>query len=521
MSAVSRFIGLLLLALMAALVTGCKKSAETPEAVGTGARETSSGGSGSAVVTYQSNVHVLDQGPGMEAVQGISTNGAAMLLDASNPQIRSLKAGDVLVIKGLLAKKIVAAEPQGNYVLVLTQPASLTDAISQGRIHVAAPIRFGQLRADSFPLMPPRWDLLSSYAYAQSPEGTMMSQAEAKGASDAYGNLLKGLKGAVIEGWTTDWNCGTSEGKLTLHLQMKKDVGGFVALITGDGYLQNFDFNSDIGIEQSTTDKIDAGLKNLNGVMNFKWEVSKDTPGVQTGNDRIKLPGAIEVPLYKMLDGFPLFLEISGALIIKPAISGGKEYSRGAFRITYDGYQHFSAKKGNIDTDGNVKGDIQFLESQNISALAPMGMVVAFAAPRIELTFGVSKIFKFSDMKEAASKVDALADLLSQKTLTPDQYQQYKSSPMGKFGLSKAIDTAMKSDAAAYFEMVSSAGMSFTGASAIVPCSRHDIHLIGKVGVSAEAFGQDVGKAEKDIFNKDFTRIDPPGTRLCEEVNPG
>jgi len=507
---------LLLVLFVCALPLSCKKSTQEEEHA---SQPALASGSGFAKVTYRPNVHVVEQDEGMNAVQGVSTNGAALLLDASNPKVQSLKAGDVLVIKGLLAKKIIAAETQGSSILVLTQQASLTDALQQGHIHVASPVRFGSLRAAAPPsLREQLFDFLSPTVYAQSPEGTALSKAEAKGTKDAYGNMLSGIKGAIIEGWTTDFNAAPSEGRLNLNLQLTKDVGGFRAVITGQGYLANFDFDSDIGVEQSTYQNIDAGLKNLNGVMNFKWEVAKDTPGVQTGDDRIKLPAAIEIPLYRYLDGFPLFLEISSALIIKPAISGGKEYSRGAFRITYDGYQHFSAKKGNIDSDGNVTGDIQFLESQNISALAPMGMVVAFAAPRIELSFGISKIFKFSDMKEAAEKVDFLADQLAKRVLSPDQYAQLKSSPFGNFTFSKAIETATKSDAAAYFEMVSSSGMSFTGISAITPCTRHDIHLWGKVGASAEAFGQDVGKAEKEIFRKDFTRIDPPGTHLCESV---
>jgi hypothetical protein len=515
MPGVSRSFCLLLLGLLGTLgifQIGCKRSAPAREEGYKGSQPPADTGSGSAVVSYKSNVHVLDGAPGRAAIQGVSSNGAALLLDSSNPQIQSLKAGDVLVIKGLLAKKIVAAESQGASVLVLTQQASLGDAIDHGHIRVSAPVRFGALRSANGPFsLPRKWNLLPAVAYAAGPE-----ESESAG-----GKIIEGVKGAIIDDWDVDWSATPADKRLNLDLKMKKSVGGFTALITGEGYLDNFDFNSDIGVEQSTTDQIETSLKNLNGVMNFKWEVAKDTPGVQTGDDRIKLPAGIEIPLAEYLEGFPLFLEISSALIVKPAISGGKEYSRGAFRITYDGYQHFTAKKGNIDADGNVTGDIQFLESQNISALAPMGMVVAFAAPRIELTFGISKILDFKDMKEAAAKVDALADLLAQKSLTPDQYQQFKSSPMGQFGMTKAIQTAIKSDAAAYFEMVSSAGMSFTGASAIVPCSRHDIHLWGKVGASAEAFGQDVGEVEKDVFKKDFTRIDPPGTRLCEEVNPG
>jgi hypothetical protein len=37
-----------------------------------------------------------------------------------------------------------------------------------------------------------------------------------------------------------------------------------------------------------------------------------------------------------------------------------------------------------------------------------------------------------------------------------------------------------------------------------------------KVGASLQAFGQDVGKAGTEIYKKDFERVDPPGTRLCE-----
>jgi hypothetical protein len=251
--------------------------------------------------------------------------------------------------------------------------------------------------------------------------------------------------------------------------------------------------------------------------MNFKWEVSTETPGAKTGDYHIKLPAGLEIPLYEYCDGLPLYLEVSSALILKPALSGGQEYSRGAFRINFSGYQHFSGSKGNIDADGNVTGDIQFLESQNISALAPLGMVVAVAAPRVELSFGLTKIFPMDNLETAAEKVDAVADFLAKKTLSPDQYAIF-TEKMGKDFLSKGIKNVTQSDATAYFEMVTSAGMSFSGMSAIAPCTRLDVHLWGKVGVSAQLLGMAMGSAGKDIFKRDFTHIDPPGNHLCESV---
>jgi hypothetical protein len=396
-------------------------------------------------------------------------------------------------------------------VLVLTQPADLAEAVADGQLTLSKSVRFGPVQTSK------------AIHTSQSPEGTILGGAEAAGLKDAYGNVLNGIKGAIVSGWTTDWSVTPADGQVNINLKMTKSAGGLTAVITGDGYLTGFDFDGDILIQQSTYQKIEANLKSINGLMNFNWEVGTDTPGDHTEKSRIKLPGAIEIPLAEFVGGMPLFLEISAALIIEPALTGGQEYSRGSFRITYDGAQHFTAKEGNIDSEGNVTGDIQLLEGgQNISALAPLGMVLAFAAPRIELTFGVSKALKSSgDIKEAAEKVDALADALAKKVLTPDQYQQFKDSPMGQFSLAKAAEASLASDAAAYFEMVTSSAMSNTGFSVIAPCTRYDITLLGKVGVSAEAFGQEVAKTDKEIFHKDFTNIDPPGSRLCEQTGSG
>ena len=62
--------------------------------------------------------------------------------------------------------------------------------------------------------------------------------------------------------------------------------------------------------------------------------------------------------------------------------------------------------------------------------------------------------------------------------------------------------------------------MNNTGASAITPCTRTDLRLLVKVGTHAEAFGFQAESAEKDIFKKDSTRIDPPGTHLYKSVGP-
>jgi hypothetical protein len=329
--------------------------------------------------------------------------------------------------------------------------------------------------------------------------------------------MVKGAVSSVFEGWDTIFKATPADGKLNLELTLTKNVGDFAAKITGQGYIANFQFRSGIGVQQSTMQKLEAEVKNINGVMNFQWEVAKKSSGPHSEDDRIKLPAAVTIPLAQYLGGMPLFLEISSAIIIKPEIAGA-ELSEGSFRIAYNGYQGFQAKEGNIDGNGNVTGSIEFSEPINIAPAAPMGLVVAFAAPRIELSFGVSKVFKKDDIKVAAEKVDVLADQVAKKLLDSDQYEAFKNGPMGRFQLAKAAENALQSDAAAYFEMVTSSGMSYSGISVLTPCSRQDITLLGVVGASALAFGESVGESRKEIFKKQLTKIDPLGTKLCKDL---
>src|SRR5262245_50954020 len=89
------------------LLSGCKKK-------DAGAQDSRpapvlQAGSGSAHVTYQSNVKIVDQQEGERAIIGQSSDGAALLFDPSNALARDLQAGDVLLVKGMLARKVLGA----------------------------------------------------------------------------------------------------------------------------------------------------------------------------------------------------------------------------------------------------------------------------------------------------------------------------------------------------------------------------------------------------------------------------
>lgn len=439
-------------------------------------------GTGSADVTWQPNVHVVEQRDGLAALVSVSSDGSTLVFDRSLASIPVMRDGDVLLIKGLLARRIIASEAKGNELAVLTVPASLTDLVSDAQIRLHAPIRFGSgkaLAAMHTEVEP--WQMIADAvlpaAHAQSPAEERRKKAE----GDAYGNMAKAPFKAMLKGWETKFSADTTPGRLDLSLQLKKSAAGVTAVVSGDGYLADFDFDADIDVEKSVVEKMQVNYRKLNGVMNFKWAVQTTENGSLRGNAGMKLPAVIEIPLYQYLGGLPLFLEISAAVLIQPGIGSEYSFSHGEFCVTYDGYQSFSVKDGVVDADGTVTGDIKLDGSEGGSGPAT-GIVLAFAAPRIELTLGVSNALKFEGVKEAASKADEYFDSLMDTAFGPEASAKFKQSPMSKVTAKGVVDAAMGSEAAAYIQLVTTSGMSHSGTAVMVPCTRTDVYMSVKVG---------------------------------------
>jgi hypothetical protein len=157
--------------------------------------------SGYAHVTFRPNVWVMEEEEGRGAIIGTSTYENALLFDPSNATARALRTGDVLMIKNLIARKVLAAEETPDGVIVLTEKAALTDLIQDGQIHIEMPVRYGPLQA-TVPKPRSFWSLdLVPPAYAQSPEGVMAGKAASKGAKDAYNNMVKSFWSDIIDDW--------------------------------------------------------------------------------------------------------------------------------------------------------------------------------------------------------------------------------------------------------------------------------------------------------------------------------
>jgi outer membrane protein OmpA-like peptidoglycan-associated protein len=93
----------------------------------------------------------------------------------------------------------------------------------------------------------------------------------------------------VFDDWDTQFSAEPSPRRASLKLQMRKSIGNAAALITGEGYLADFDFSSDIDVKHSVTERVQMNYKNINGTMNFKWNIQTTQAGSLLGSARMKM----------------------------------------------------------------------------------------------------------------------------------------------------------------------------------------------------------------------------------------
>ena len=262
-----------------------------------------------------------------------------------------------------------------------------------------------------------------------------------------------------------------------------------------------------------------ASIKDLSAEMTFTWEVGKGSPGPYSNEDRIKLPAPISIPLAQYLGGLPVFLEISAAIVVHPDLTGGSEIAKGSMKLTYSGSLGITG--GGDDVNGTSEGDgaIEVTEDSGLSPIAPVGMVLVVAAPRLELSLGLAKIFPIMGSADAAiAAVDKRIDTFAKAHLSPAAYDALSKSPLGTAVASNII----KSEADVFAQLVVTEGVTRTGVTALVACSRITTSLTAQVGMNGSLFGVNAGAKEhtKDVLAHEWLRVDPPGAKAVRRREP-
>jgi hypothetical protein len=266
-----------------------------------------------------------------------------------------------------------------------------------------------------------------------------------------------------------------------------------------DGTISNFGFAQHLKFPVDTTQVIN-GVKGMSGQMHFTWEVGKGTPGVWAVEDKLKLPAGVNIPLGPLLGGLPLTLDISAALLIHPALTGGNEYEKGGFTLGWNG-------------EGNSEGlTFQITEDQSISPIAPNGMVIAFCVPRVELQVApLGPFASINGISTMATVIDAIVRNASAKILSPQTLNAIHQSPFGNFSVSNALS----SKADVFVQIIHTEGATHSANTMSVSCSKVELKIDGQYGGDAQLLGMTPGATTtKPLFTKTLTHW-TPHTDLC------
>lgn len=437
-------------------------------------------------VTYSDRVVRMDREDFRKSIRSVSTDNSTLVFGPSDAAAARLTQGSILFIPGFAVRKVAVVTKQDGNIVVVTEDPTLPEIIKNGKIQWTAPVKFAQVRQQQ------------RASGVTSRSGSRFQRLASSLQPTVYAAEAGGLSGEA-DGWNYKLNATPEPDKLNLELMVSREYNGVVITVNGSGYVQNFETAATMLVQDSSLKYFDFKNTNLNGMVNFGWQAAKKEKGVEAAEQRIKLPSSFSIPM--PIGGLPFSLEVSEALLIHPAFTGGGEVARGRFRVEYNGVQGFSFKEGNVEQDGQAGGDGSIVDNFSLAPIAPVGFVAAVAMPRIELKLGSNTVFQVVKQFVPSTIADAALNLV-------------KSSPLGKF-LNNTASDKLKTTGAAYAQLVISTSTIAAGVGSLIPCQKAMLISTISVGANATILGKDKGQVSKDVFRQEKKIVVPP-TKSCD-----
>ena len=435
-------------------------------------------------VTFTPNTIRIDESTVRRVLKSVGSDGDIYVFDDSDDRIRSLHEGQVLFLENVAVRTVLAVAKHENQIVVGTDYVDLTDFVQKGHMQWKVPVGFGSLLAADLqePSSPAGlwklWLLPNNTVYASS------SQLSYSG---------------KVSGWNVKASVIPSANRLDISFGVNKDLNGLCAMLSAKGYLKDFFSSADIQVSEGSVDNFNYGATNLNGELYVDFAATRGGDEAKMDEPNIKLPALAKIPM--PIGGIPFLLTINANLIIKPGFGAKKEAAKGTFKITYDGQEGIQVHNGSAQASGTVTGDGS-IGSVISESLAPHGLLVGMAAPKITLSLGLESAMDVITSAFPSSIADSLTDFLSK-------------SAAGKWTKKKA-EQSFKSQASASVQTVTVFTLAAAGSLAMLPCKLSHVTLEWKAGADGYLLGKKVGDKEVVLLKKDFV-VREPDVNACGE----
>jgi hypothetical protein len=357
------------------LAAGCGAAPAAPAAGDTGDTGLTVSAEG---VVLAPEVVQLDAAATKANLKGADTDGT-LVFDASTPGLGGIKAGAVLVMDGVGARKVISSTTSGSTVSIATEDATAGDVVKDGKISWTYRIAY-----DSLPE--------KTYEVAMAQIGLDRVPAlAANGPLDA--SQLKHLAVSrealrfvgKVSGFEVEFKLTPTAEQLKFELSATRAN----VKVQAAGFISQFDQETQIEFDEGTATLFDTEVSKLRGEAEVTWNAFQvNDPSLDSDITALQLPLSLPIPF--MAGPLPMTLNIKANIRVVPELTSGNASSGGAWKVTYDTDHGFSSNGGDATPRSQLRNALgQLGSAETVTAgLGVVGFAVGFEVPRLELQLG-------------------------------------------------------------------------------------------------------------------------------------
>jgi hypothetical protein len=423
-------------------------------------------------VKYTSNTVRMDLPTFQRTLRGLTPDGRVLVFDSSDQQVNSLSEGKVLFVEHVGVRKIVAVSKQGSQLAVGTDAAGLTDFIQDGRIEFSSPFNSSAIpagaRAEANPdPLSGIWGwLFGRHVYAQGICDIGESGLELSGTVD---NWQFKVGGRLLD-----------QGNVRFCMSLLKKLASLDAGIRVRGNINGARAVLRALVQNSQMSSF-ALTSPFSGTADINWAVTTTAPGAGIGEARFKSPPFLKQVIE--VGPLPFLLQVNGNVIFKPGFGGKKDAGSGNLQANFSGTGGFSVQGAQPPQQDGQASVSATLQPTTTTSLAPHGVVLALAVPKITVSIGTD------------SFIEAV------KQFMPTQVFGSAEANASSF-LAKLFNKPVKTDffkveAGTYIQTVVEFDYTGSGPLSLVPCSLTHVTTYVQAGADATLFAlKAAGQAE-------------------------
>jgi hypothetical protein len=398
-------------------------------------------------VTWGPNTVRLDRAETLRALRRATRDGATFTFSSSEPKVRDLKPGQILLVWGIALRKVTRVEAKGDAVIVHTDVAAIPEAIEKGTIAWKSHATFGQglvspsLVIDSTKKKAARVNSSDLFQYA-----SFRAQDGEQGEDEGE---LPHHAGGEIGGYEFEVGYANAGTRLDFQLEARKSDGGafedpqekqgertraqgtkglgkeaegkekeeqgkntkqgvgeieqpggvltpkglfglaaevFDLRLKVRGHLDEFDTDGVMTIADAALGNFHMNINNIQGEADLDWIARLGEQGVFSENIKVEVPFNYDIPL--IIGGIPFVVEVGVNFLVAPGLTSHHASAAGSYHITLAGNAGISATGSDVKTESSLTGTEE-PGSKQVTSLGVSAVLVAVQLPRIGFGLGL------------------------------------------------------------------------------------------------------------------------------------